>query len=151
MVNTMENGIHLKRSDTKLRRILLHCGRYLKELSLYDCFTSSIIMPVIKRNCLNLETLRVELKDSYERDFLGAFQYMEKLRRLDIFIENYIEGNDWPDHVSARILESVPAGIEDITFQEGFLETEPEDLLILTDLPVVGLFIDLCINPEKST
>lgn len=119
--------------EAQMGRMLSYVGRYLKELSVTEPCTSKVIMPVIKRNCYNIEKLAVSFEHSREEDFVGAFENMKKLKCLEITTKSE---DNLPVNARARILKSAHAGIEEIALvQDPIIAQAP---MILLDLPVVS-------------
>lgn len=131
--------------ETQIKQILLRGGHYLKDLYITKPCTSELIMPVIKENCLNVESLVLSFEYSREEDFVGAFENMEKLECISITEES--DGKS-QKNIDARILESVHTGIEQVILGDDSIPQSPWDdafscyeepeLILLSNLPVVS-------------
>ncbi|XP_044001354.1 uncharacterized protein LOC122847619 [Aphidius gifuensis] len=143
-------------TQSYLKKILLRCGNYLKELSLSDVCDSSI-MPFVGDHCRNLTSLKCKFDvDSLELDadhFVQAFTQLDKLKCIKITIDhNY---SNKTINLSA-IIDSLPEAINE--FHLFFERRQNQELNIipmtvqrfrsLKKLTLVGFCLDNIILKE---
>ncbi|XP_044001514.1 uncharacterized protein LOC122847729 [Aphidius gifuensis] len=101
-------------TQSYLEKILLRCGKYLKELSLSDVCDSSI-MPFVGDHCKNLTTLECKFDDNFLIDnadhFVQAFTQLDKLKCINMLL-NYTTKNKTIDLF--EIINSLPEEINEI-------------------------------------
>ncbi|XP_044001433.1 uncharacterized protein LOC122847684 [Aphidius gifuensis] len=77
-------------TQSYLKKILLRCGNYLKELSLSDIFDSSI-MPFVGDHCNNLTSLECKFDDNILIDntehFVQAYTQLDKLKCIKMLLD----------------------------------------------------------------
>ncbi|XP_044001409.1 uncharacterized protein LOC122847662 [Aphidius gifuensis] len=81
-------------TQSYLEKILLRCGKYLKELYLSDIFDSRI-MPFVGDHCKNLTTLECEFNDNFlinnADHFVQAFTQLNKLKCIEMLLNHTTE------------------------------------------------------------
>ncbi|XP_044001527.1 uncharacterized protein LOC122847743 [Aphidius gifuensis] len=101
-------------TQSYLKKILLRCGNYLKELSLSDVCSPSV-MPFVVDHCKNLTTLEYKFDDKSLIDnadhFVQAFTQLDKLKCIKITVDH----NDSNETINlSPIIDSLPEEINEI-------------------------------------
>lgn len=99
----------MKQNDVEI--LLSRCGQYLKEL---ECVIhpNSDIVRIVKKYCPNLEILKLGSHTIYQNNLIEAFNNMDKLNDLSLYLLEYEVGSDSIDFT--KILSSIRCGIEKI-------------------------------------
>lgn len=104
-------------NQDKMNKLLLHCGFSLTTLKFHRKYDTKIL-PVVRKYCKNLDTLKLNLRSYNEDAFLDAFTDMKDLKCIKI--RNYRVRGKKLAASDTKLLPNLPENIEKISFSAPF-------------------------------
>ncbi|KAF7991983.1 hypothetical protein HCN44_010784 [Aphidius gifuensis] len=128
-----------------IEKTLLLFGSRIKSLTLDSSYDSEIL-PVLRKNCENLRTIKLELKNYNKKNCYNVFKEMFKLKEIEIL--NYPR-----DAGSFKLLKNLPFGVKNLTLipNDFGLLLSDKFSTIINDLSdrLTSLTIENCVIDKK--